>query len=221
MFSHVRDALEAGEVVLDKADLTGPGDDRPLVKDKYGSERRKAKTLNFSIAYGKTAHGLAKDWGVSQPEAQAMLELWYADRPEVRAWQERQHATALETGYTTTLMGRRRRLKSFGGARLSMKDRGSVLRQAINTPVQGGAADVVMLAMIKLAEDARLRALGWDLLLQVHDEVMLEGPEESAADALEIVKECMENPFDGFGLKPLRVQLEVDAKSAKTWFQAK
>ena len=65
MFSHVRDALEAGEVVLDKADLTGPGDDRPLVKDKYGSERRKAKTLNFSIAYGKTAHGLAKDWGVA------------------------------------------------------------------------------------------------------------------------------------------------------------
>ena len=181
----------------------------------------KLRPPRSSRRYGKTAHGLAKDWGVSQPEAQAMLELWYADRPEVRAWQERQHATALETGYTTTLMGRRRRLKSFGGARLSMKDRGSVLRQAINTPVQGGAADVVMLAMIKLAEDARLRALGWDLLLQVHDEVMLEGPEESAADALEIVKECMENPFDGFGLKPLRVRLEVDAKSAKTWFQAK
>ena len=55
MFSHVRDALEAGEVVLDKADLTGPGDDRPLVKDKYGSERRKAKTLNFSIAYARAA----------------------------------------------------------------------------------------------------------------------------------------------------------------------
>ena len=158
---------------------------------------------------------------MSQAEAQEMLELWYADRPEVRAWQELQHATALETGYTTTLMGRRRRLKSFGGARLSMRDRGAVLRQAINTPVQGGAADVVMLAMIKLAEDERLRALGWDLLLQVHDEVMLEGPEESADEALEIVKECMENPFDGFGLKQLRVKLEVDAKSAKTWFQAK
>ena len=77
----------------------------------------KLRPPRSSRRYGKTAHGLAKDWGVSQPEAQAMLELWYADRPEVRAWQERQHATALETGYTTTLMGRRRRLKSFGGAR--------------------------------------------------------------------------------------------------------
>ena len=70
MFDHVRQAVENGEVLLEK----GTGEvDKPLVKDKYAAERRRAKTLNFSIAYGKTAHGLAKDWGVSQQEAQSML----------------------------------------------------------------------------------------------------------------------------------------------------
>ena len=81
MFDHVRQAVENGEVLLEKG--TQGDSDKPLVKDKYAAERRRAKTLNFSIAYGKTAHGLAKDWGVSQQEAQSMLRAWYDDRPEV------------------------------------------------------------------------------------------------------------------------------------------
>ena len=80
MFDHVREAVESGAVLLEKSDATGPDDKRPLVKDVYGAERRKAKTLNFSIAYGKTAFGLAADWGVSKTEAENMLNLWYADR---------------------------------------------------------------------------------------------------------------------------------------------
>jgi len=87
MFPHVRDAVDRGEVLLEWDHSKGEAP-APLLKDKYGSERRKAKTLNFSIAYGKTPHGLSKDWGVTVGEAEKMLEAWYADRPEVKKWQE-------------------------------------------------------------------------------------------------------------------------------------
>ena len=96
MFDHVRQAVENGEVLLEKG--TQGDSDKPLVKDKYAAERRRAKTLNFSIAYGKTAHGLAKDWGVSQQEAQSMLRAWYDDRPEVERWQKDTIAAAPSFG---------------------------------------------------------------------------------------------------------------------------
>ena len=94
-------------------------------------------------------------------------------------------------------------------------------RRAINTPIQGSAADVVMMAMIKIQESPLLRDLGWTLLLQIHDEVILEGPKESAQQALAEVVRCMENPFDGVGLKPTEVELSVDANTADTWYEAK
>ena len=86
IFVHV--LLEAGEVV---SGVYAAGGDRPLLKDQYANERKKAKMMNFSIAYGKTAHGFMKDWNCSEEEARATVNLWYADRPEVRAWQDEQH----------------------------------------------------------------------------------------------------------------------------------
>ena len=125
----------------------------------------KAKTLNFSIAYGKTPHGLAKDWGVTREEAQALLDAWYADRPEVKQWQQRVIEEAKRTGNTRTLMGRYRKLPE-----INSRDRGKQghsARAAINTPIQGGAADVVMVAMVKINESPLLKKLGYKLLLQV------------------------------------------------------
>ena len=87
MFDHVKKLIDDGELLLEW-DYANGDPPKPLLKDEFGSERRKAKTLNFSIAYGKTAHGLSKDWGVSQQEAQAMLDKWYDARPEVRSWQK-------------------------------------------------------------------------------------------------------------------------------------
>jgi DNA polymerase family A len=86
MFDHVRAAVDCGDVLLEW-DYSKGAPPKPLVKDVYGAERRKAKTLNFSIAYGKTAHGLSKDWDVSVNEAKELLKAWYADRPEVEKWQ--------------------------------------------------------------------------------------------------------------------------------------
>ena len=80
----------------------------PLLKDAFAAHRRKAKTLNFSIAYGKTPMGLSSDWGVNLAEAEATLELWYADRPEVREWQQNTIDLAHYTGVTRTLLGTHR-----------------------------------------------------------------------------------------------------------------
>jgi DNA polymerase-1 len=96
------------------------------------------------------------------------------------------------------------------------------LRAAINTPIQGSAADVATAAMLRINNNPTLRQLGWKLLLQVHDEVILEGPKESAEVAQDIVIECMKSPFgDDCGPMPLRVELSVDSKYADTWYDAK
>jgi DNA polymerase-1 len=219
MYPHIREAVDTGKVLLEWDSSKGPRPvDVGLVKDIYASERRKAKTLNFSIAYGKTVHGLAADWGISTEEAEATLQAWYRDRPEVREWQEKTRQLARTKGFVRTMMGRYRQLPDakFRDGRSS-----HALRAAINTPIQGSAADVVMMAMLKLEASPLLRQLGYKLLLQIHDEVIMEGPEEHVKEALAEVQHCMENPFDGHGLHRLRVNLDVDAKSASTWYKAK
>jgi DNA polymerase-1 len=106
----------------------------PLVKDTYGAERRKAKTLNFSIAYGKTVHGLAQDWGITKEAAQETLDAWYRDRPEVKKWQEQTMYAARKNGYVNTMMGRYRKLQEAQGSHGPSV--GHALRAAINTPIQ-------------------------------------------------------------------------------------
>ena len=104
---HPMRAVEDGTCLLDW-DYSQGEPPAPLLKDLFGSERRRAKTLNFSIAYGKTAHGLSKDWGVSIDEAKEMLRAWYADRPEVLQWQKDTIASARATGRSSSrwLLGR-------------------------------------------------------------------------------------------------------------------
>lgn len=217
MYPHVSAAVEKGEVLLewDKSKNNGAPPPLPMLKDVFASERRKAKTLNFSIAYGKTARGLAQDWNVSLDEANETLAAWYRDRPEVKEWQEDTIADAHEFLCTRTLMGRYRPLP-FINSKVKSEQKHSE-RASINTPIQGGAADVVMKAMLLLHEEPRFKELGWKILLQIHDEIIAEGPEESAQEALEIVKHTMANPFK----KPLRVELVVDAKIGDTWYEAK
>lgn len=217
MFDHVRAAVEREEVLLewDKSKGEAPA---PLLKDVYASERRRAKTLNFSIAYGKTVFGLSKDWGVSREEARAMLDAWYADRPEVLHWQRETIARAHRTGNTRTLLGRYRNLKGIDSGNRAMV--AHLERAAINTPIQGGAADVMTLAMIKISRSPILRELGFKMLLQIHDEVILEGPKEYAAEAKAELVACMEQPFDAY-LPYLDVDLVVDANTADNWYEAK
>ena len=218
MFKYIQDAVENGECLLEWD--YGEGEPpKPMLKDLYASERRKAKTLNFSIAYGKTSHGLSQDWGVSQQEADAMLQAWYDSRPEVEKWQKETKAAAKKYGITRTLMGRYRHLPH--AKEKNMKMLGHALRASINTPIQGGAADVAMMAMLKINNSELLKRLGWILLMQVHDEVMLEGPEETAEEAFEEVLKCMQNPWV-LGLDKTKVPLLVDGSCAHdNWYDAK
>lgn len=218
MFDHVKQKVHEGEVLLEW-DYSKGAPPKPLLKDAFASERRKAKTLNFSIAYGKTAHGLSKDWGVTQAEAQEMLEKWYDARPEVRTWQANTKAFAIKHGITRTLMGRYRQLPEAFSK--NMKLMGHVERASINTPIQGGAADVAMMAMNKIDRNEDLKRLGWILLMQIHDEVILEGPEETAREAFDIVIGCMEAPWVT-GLAKTAVPLLVDGSyQHQTWYDAK
>ena len=218
MFDYIQQKVDAGECLLEW-DYANGDPPKPMLKDEFASERRKAKTLNFSIAYGKTAHGLSQDWGVSPQEAEKMLQAWYDSRPEVLKWQQQTKQTAKKEGITRTLMGRYRDIPEAMGK--NQKLVGHALRASINTPIQGGAADVAMSAMIKINNSPVLKKLGWILLMQIHDEVILEGPEETAEEAFAEVVKCMEEPWF-FGLDKTSVPLLVDGSCVhKNWYDAK
>ncbi|XP_073394695.1 DNA polymerase I A, chloroplastic/mitochondrial isoform X2 [Physcomitrium patens] len=132
MYPHVREAVEKERVLLEWESHGKPP--APLLKDIFGSERRKAKMLNFSIAYGKTAMGLAKDWKVKVDEAKATVDLWYSDRPEVLAWQKERKQEAHTSLRVHTLLGRARHLPDINSSNALL--RSHMERAAINTPVQ-------------------------------------------------------------------------------------
>ena len=220
MYTFIQDDIDSGGCLLEKDPSAPP--DTPLVKDKYGAERRKAKTLNFSIAYGKTAHGLAKDWDVTIGEAEETVKAWYDSRPEVRDWQERMRQEARRYGAVCTLLGRRRPLPDINSK--NSQARGHSERAAINTPIQGSAADIVTLAMVEVARDKRLRELGYTMLLQVHDEIIMEGPLQSADEAQRRLVHIMSHPFrdeNGKLVNKLDVELSVDSDKARSWYEAK
>ena len=116
-----------------------------------------------------------------------------------------------------TLLGRQRHLPDALSA--SNASKAHALRAAINTPIQGGAADIAMLAMIELSRNKKLKDMGWKLLMQVHDEMILEGDSSTADEALAEVEHVMRNPFGGKNL--LLCELDVSASHAKDWFSAK
>ena len=213
MFENIKKEVERGDLLLEWDSSQGQPP-APLLKDKYAAERKKAKTMNFSIAYGKSAHGFSKDWNCTLEEAQEALEAWYKERQEVKVWQDKMKKIAFDKGWTITLAGRYRNLTKHFTEKNKMKILHG-LRAAINTPIQGGAADIMVASMVKLYHNDKLKELGWKMIHQIHDEVIMEGPEESAEEALAILKQIMENPMD----EPFKVALEVDAAICDNWYE--
>ncbi|CAJ1392420.1 unnamed protein product [Effrenium voratum] len=209
MFPEVSQAVDSGSVVLDESEKK----QGTLVKEHFPELRKKAKTLNFALLYGKTAFSFGRDWGVPAEEAQAVIDRWFEAFPEVRAWMDQAHeaarrkASGKDRATLRTLLGRRRPLR---GPMLH------AMRVAGNTPVQGSAADVVLSAMC-LIEEAKLKQLGYHMVLQIHDELILEGPEENADEALQELIRIMEDPLP----MELRVPLRVDACCVQNWHDAK
>lgn len=175
-------------------------------------QRSHAKAVNFGIVYGISAFSLAQDIGVFQSEAKAYMDSYFAKYHGVRAYMTRVVEQAKADGYVTTLFGRRRDLPELKSSNFNLRSFGE--RVALNMPIQGTAADIIKAAMVRV--DARMRAehLQARLLLQVHDELIVECPAEEAETVRAILTEEMEHVVD------YRVPLLVDAKIGASWAEA-
>ncbi|MGH7418044.1 MAG: DNA polymerase, partial [Candidatus Rokuibacteriota bacterium] len=178
----------------------------PLPPDE---QRRVAKMVNYALLYGKTAFTLAKDIGVSKREAEQFIQAYFARYPSVRQFIEGTIQKARETGHVRTLLGRLRRLPDLRAPNFQIRMEAE--RQAMNTPVQGSAADLIKKAMIDLFAELGRRRMRSRLILQIHDELLLEVPEAEAEDARKLVKDVME------GALALDVPLVAEAHLGPNW----
>ena len=175
--------------------------------------RRQAKVVNFGIIYGISAYGLSRDLGISQKEAEDYIEKYFDRYPKVKDYIEKTLREARERQYVTTLLGRKRRLPGINSR--NKRTREFAERTAINTPVQGGAADLIKLAMINLDRRFQKEGLGAYIVLQIHDELLFEVPEAEIDKTRKIVKEEMEEAIK------LSVPLVVETKVGKNWGEMK
>lgn len=171
--------------------------------------RRKAKTVNFAVLYGMSDYGLSQELGMPVAEARAFIENYFRQLPGVRRYIDETLNFARQHGFVTTLYGRRRYVPEINHANRNVRQ--AAERAAINSPLQGTAADIIKLAMTEL--DRRLRQEGWKakMVLQVHDELVLDAPSEEIPALGDLVRECMSQVVS------LRVPLKVDVEVGSNW----
>jgi DNA polymerase-1 len=174
--------------------------------------RRRAKAINFGIIYGISAFGLARQLSIAPGEAKQYIDAYFARYPQIRAFMNRTVEEAKTLGYVLTPLGRR--CWVAGIADKNPARRGYAERQAINAPLQGGAADVIKRAMVKLPGALREAGLSARMLLQVHDELLFEAPAGEAADVAALAKRVME------ASAVLSVPLVVETGMGRSWAEA-
>ena len=182
-------------------------------KDVTHEMRRSAKAVNFGIVYGISAFSLSQDIGVSVAEAKAYMEAYFATFPGVRKYMDEVVEKAKAAGYVETLFHRRRDLPELKSSNFNMRSFGE--RVALNMPIQGTAADVMKLAMGAVHRRLKAENLRARLVLQVHDELIVECPESEAENVAKLLTEEMEN------VVRLSVPLTADAHWGKNWLEAK
>lgn len=175
--------------------------------------RSSCKAVNFGIVYGISDFSLAQDIGVTRKEAAAFIQSYLDTYPGVHHYMESIKQSARENGYVETLFGRRRALPELNSKNFNLRSFGE--RAAMNTPIQGTAADIIKIAMLRVRD--RLKAEGFEarLILQVHDELILEAPEHEAERAAALLREEMEHAAE------LRVPLVAEAKIGHSWYETK
>ncbi len=172
--------------------------------------RRHAKAINFGLIYGMSSFGLSRTTDLTLAEAENFVKAYFEKFPGVKRYLDDTRRLAARQGYVETLLGRRRYFPNLVNATNQML-RNREEREAINAPIQGTAADVIKLAMIRLPGALRQAGLGARLLLQVHDELVLEVPEEELAKTAQVVREVMENAFT------ISIPLSTEAKWGRNW----
>jgi DNA polymerase-1 len=182
------------------------------LQEVTSAQRRVAKMTNFAISYGVTGYGLAERTGLSREEAEAFIESYFRTYPQIKDYVEDTRRLAREQGYVETLLGRRRYFPQLGTkARVHYNVREGAYRMAINAPIQGTAADILKVALRRLWQELQQRRLRSRLILQVHDELVLEVPESELSEVGPLTIETMEGAYR------LDAPLKVDAKVGKNW----
>ena len=184
-------------------------DDQPV----DGNIRRQAKAVNFGIVYGISDFGLSKNIGVSRQQAKAIIETYFEQYPDVKKWSESIIASARENGYVETIAHRRRYLPDINAKRFNA--RSFAERTAMNSPIQGSAADIIKIAMINVQAAIEKAGLKANMLLQVHDELIFEAPTDEMAELEQLVSKTMDSAVQ------LAVPLLVSTHIGASWYDAK
>jgi DNA polymerase-1 len=203
------ETFRRGEDVHDRTSLEIFGPFSTLPREE---QRRRSKMVNYALLYGKTAFTLARDIGITRKEADAFIHAYFDRYPRVRGFIDASIDEARRTGMVRTMLGRLRRLPDIQSKNVPARLESE--RQAVNTRVQGSAADLIKKAMVDLDRALRARALKTRMISQIHDELLLETPEEEQDEALALVRKIMSEAMT------LSVPLEVDAQVGKNWATA-
>lgn len=181
------------------------------ISDVNSDLRRRAKAVNFGIVYGISDFGLSRDTGVSRKEAKRYIEEYLDSYPGVRQYMDNIVEFGKKHGYVETVLKRRRYLPDLNAKNKMVQS--FAKRMALNTPIQGSSADIIKLAMLKINDEIETRKLKSQLLIQVHDDLLLEVPKEEIEETTAIVKEAMENAYS------LKVPLEVSLNIGRNWYE--
>lgn len=175
--------------------------------------RRTAKAVNFGIVYGISDFGLANNLGISRDEAKRFIDTYFKEFPQIHAWMSQIKETAHEQGFVETIAKRRRYLPEISSKNFNL--RSFAERTAMNSPIQGSAADIIKIAMIKVADALRDNNMQARMLLQVHDELIFEAPVDEVQELTELVTSVMDSAV------VLDVPMRVESHSGNTWYDAK
>lgn len=176
-------------------------------------QRRNAKAVNFGIVYGISSFGLSQDLSITRKEAADYIEKYFETYPKIKQYLDSLVAEAKKLGYAQTLFGRRRPIPELSSSNFMQRSFGE--RVAMNSPIQGTAADIIKIAMIRVSDKLKERNLKSRLILQVHDELLIEAYRDEIDEVSEILKDQMR------GAAELAVPLEVDMHQGENWYEAK
>lgn len=183
------------------------------IDDVTDDMRRKAKAVNFGIVYGISDYGLSKDLHISRKEAKEYIEGYLKTYPKIQKYMEKIVQQAKEDGFVTTILDRKRYIPQLNSKNFNIRSFGE--RIALNTPIQGSAADIIKLAMLKVYNELKEKKLNAKLILQIHDELIVECDISECEQVKEIMKSSMENVYK------LKLPLKVDICKGENWYEAK
>lgn len=183
------------------------------VNDVSSKQRSEAKAINFGIVYGKTDFGLSQDLNIPVPQAKAYIESYFANYDKIKVFMDDAIKNATDNGYALTIFNRRRYIPEINSSNFMVRNQGK--RFAMNAPIQGSAADIIKIAMVNVFTRLKDENLKSRLILQVHDELIVEAVEEELDKVCNIVKEEMESAVN------LQVHLDVDLNVGNSWFETK